>query len=114
MSTNSHPNDSNPPAASYFQTQRALLLSEIAQVDSPASHPALLMTQSMDSVLTNLNRLNRSLESIIAIGNEFGNVEALWSTFEGVMGDGAGTQEEQREERQDGEDAGADDDDAGS
>jgi DASH complex subunit DAD1 len=64
----------------------------------------------MDSVLTNLNRLNRSLESIIAIGNEFGNVEALWSTFEGVMGDGAGGQEE-REERQ--EDAGADDD-AGS
>jgi DASH complex subunit DAD1 len=40
----------------------------------------------MDSVLTNLNRLNRSLEAIIAVGNEFGSVEALWSTFEGVMG----------------------------
>jgi DASH complex subunit DAD1 len=39
----------------------------------------------MDSVLTNLNRLNRSLEAIIAVGNEFGSVEALWSTFEGVM-----------------------------
>jgi DASH complex subunit DAD1 len=72
------------------------------------------MTQSMDSVLTNLNRLNRSLESIIAIGNEFGNVEALWSTFEGVMGDGAGGQEGQREERQDVEDEGADGDDAGA
>jgi DASH complex subunit DAD1 len=70
--------------------------------------------QSMDSVLTNLNRLNRSLESIIAIGNEFGNVEALWSTFEGVMGDGAGPQEEQREERQDDEEEGAEDDDEGS
>jgi DASH complex subunit DAD1 len=40
----------------------------------------------MDSVLTNLNRLNRSLEAIIAVGNEFSSVEALWSTFEGVMG----------------------------
>jgi len=100
MSTNSHPADSGAPAASYFQTQRALLLSEIAQ--------------SMDSVLTNLNRLNRSLESIIAIGNEFGNVEALWSTFEGVMGDGASGQEEPREERQDEEDEGAEDDETGS
>ncbi len=70
--------------------------------------------QSMDSVLTNLNRLNRSLESIIAIGNEFGNVEALWSTFESVMGDGAGGQEEQAEERQDEDDDGAEDGDAGS
>ena len=42
----------------------------------------------MDSVLTNVNRLNRSLEAIIAVGNEFGSVEALWSTFEGVMGEG--------------------------
>jgi len=44
------------------------------------------MIQSMDSVLTNLNRLNRSLEAVIAVGNEFGNVEALWSTFEKYMG----------------------------
>lgn len=41
----------------------------------------------MDSVLTNLNRLNRSLEAIIAVGNEFSSVEALWSTFEGILGD---------------------------
>jgi DASH complex subunit DAD1 len=40
----------------------------------------------MDSVLTNLNRLNRSLEAVIAVGNEFGSVEALWSTFETYMG----------------------------
>ncbi|KAF2671750.1 hypothetical protein BT63DRAFT_476610 [Microthyrium microscopicum] len=59
--------------SSYFHSQRAMLVSEIAQ--------------SMDSVLTNLNRLNRSMEAIIAVGNEFSNVEALWSTFEGVMGD---------------------------
>jgi DASH complex subunit DAD1 len=24
---------------------------------------------------------------VIAVGNEFSSVEALWSTFEGVMGD---------------------------
>ena len=32
-----------------------------------------------------MNKLNRSLESVIAVGNEFGAVEALWSQFEGVM-----------------------------
>jgi hypothetical protein len=35
MSTNSHPDAA--PAASYFQTQRALLLSEIAQVRPTAA-----------------------------------------------------------------------------
>jgi DASH complex subunit DAD1 len=44
----------------------------------------------MDSVLVNLNQLNRSLESVIAVGNEFGSVEALWSIFETVMGEGQG------------------------
>jgi DASH complex subunit DAD1 len=48
----------------------------------------------MDSVLTNLNRLNRAMEPILVIGNEFSNVEALWSTFEGYMGDGANAREE--------------------
>jgi DASH complex subunit DAD1 len=42
----------------------------------------------MESVLVNLNRLNRAMEPILIIGNEFSSVEALWSTFEGVMGDG--------------------------
>lgn len=32
-----------------------------------------------------MNKLNRSLEGVIAVGNEFGAVEALWSQFEGVM-----------------------------
>jgi DASH complex subunit DAD1 len=49
----------------------------------------------MDSVLMNLNQLNRSLESVIAVGNEFGSVEALWSMFEGVMGDQGGGQQQQ-------------------
>lgn len=64
----------------------------------------------MDSVLTNLNRLNRSLESIVAVGNEFSSVEALWSTFEGVMGSQPPRGQEQRanggDERDDGEEDG--------
>lgn len=41
--------------------------------------------QSLENVLQNMNKLNRSLEGVIAVGNEFGAVEALWSQFEGVM-----------------------------
>ncbi|KAH0846567.1 hypothetical protein FOPE_12641 [Fonsecaea pedrosoi] len=37
-----------------------------------------------------MNALNRSLEGIIEIGNEFSSVEALWSQFETVMGRTAG------------------------
>jgi len=77
MSTNARPSDQSTQQSgqTYFQSQRILLVSEIAQ--------------SLDSVLTNLNRLNRSLESIIAVGNDFSSIEALWSTFEDAMGEGA-------------------------
>lgn len=37
-------------------------------------------------VLANINKLNRNLEAVITVGNEFSSVEALWSTFENVMG----------------------------
>ena len=40
----------------------------------------------MENVLQNVNRLNRSLEGVISVGNEFSSVEALWSLFENVMG----------------------------
>ena len=40
----------------------------------------------MEQVLQNMNKLNRSLEDIVAVGSEFSSVEALWSHFEGVMG----------------------------
>jgi DASH complex subunit DAD1 len=56
----------------------------------------------MDSVLMNLNQLNRSLESVIAVGNEFGSVEALWSMFEGVMGDQTGGQQQQQQQQAEG------------
>lgn len=52
------------------------------------------MTQSFEHVLANINKLNRNLEAVITVGNEFSSVEALWSTFENVMGkdeEGEGT-----------------------
>lgn len=66
--------------------------------------------QSLESVLTQINALNRSLEGIIEIGNEFASLEALWSQFETVMGrteeeagangdaDGAAQQDEGKED----------------
>ncbi|KAI9803371.1 MAG: hypothetical protein M1833_000889 [Piccolia ochrophora] len=63
----------NPSEKSPFEQQRDALVSEIAI--------------SLEHVLQNINKLNRSLEGVIAVGNEFGSVEALWSQFEGVMGD---------------------------
>ncbi|KAM3461603.1 hypothetical protein MY5147_001412 [Beauveria neobassiana] len=57
---------------SYFEQQREALLGDIAM--------------SFEQVLGNINKLNRSLESIIAVGNEFSSVETLWSQFENVMG----------------------------
>lgn len=47
--------------------------------------PAATRTQSFEQVLANINKLNRNLEAVITVGNEFSSVEALWSTFENVM-----------------------------
>ncbi|KAJ5746253.1 hypothetical protein N7520_011435 [Penicillium odoratum] len=55
-----------------FEQQREELVREIAV--------------GMEQVLQNINKLNRNLESIITVGNEFGAVEALWSQFENFMG----------------------------
>jgi hypothetical protein len=35
----------------------------------------------MESVLANLNVLNRSLEGVVAVGKEFESVSALWGKF---------------------------------
>ncbi|RYP77898.1 hypothetical protein DL769_003309 [Monosporascus sp. CRB-8-3] len=68
---------------SYFEQQREALIGEIAM--------------SFEHVLANINKLNRSLEAVIAltagafrapaiqVGNEFSSVEALWSQFENVI-----------------------------
>lgn len=45
----------------------------------------LTVLQSLENVLQNLNKLNRGLEGVIAVGNEFSQVEGLWSQFENVM-----------------------------
>ncbi|KAH8425178.1 DASH complex subunit DAD1 [Aspergillus melleus] len=64
----SKPRSSTPTV---FEQQRGELVREIAG--------------GMEQVLQNINRLNRNLESIISVGNEFGSVEALWSQFENFM-----------------------------
>ncbi|CAI7592840.1 unnamed protein product [Penicillium glandicola] len=81
-----------------FEQQREELVREIAVVCtmsntrrtrqslSAAATDVNLFDQGMEQVLQNINRLNRNLESVIAVGNEFGSVEALWSQFENFMG----------------------------
>jgi DASH complex subunit DAD1 len=42
-------------------------------------------SKSLELVLQNINKLNRSLEEVTQVGNEFAPVESLWSHFENVM-----------------------------
>ncbi|KAL8682234.1 MAG: hypothetical protein Q9186_001693 [Xanthomendoza sp. 1 TL-2023] len=58
---------------------------------------------AMEHVLQNINRLNRNLEGVIAVGNEFGAVEALWSQFENVMAKEPGSGEDGTPESRKGE-----------
>ena len=71
------------------------------------SSAELTILQSLEHTLQAINKLNRSLEGVIAVGNEFGSVEALWSTFETVMGADANQKSEEtqraEDERQEGE-----------
>ncbi|KAL2068795.1 hypothetical protein VTL71DRAFT_15133 [Oculimacula yallundae] len=77
MSSNTRPpassstNAGAQPEKTFFEQQREVLLREIGV--------------SFEHVLANINKLNRSLEGVIAVGNEFSSVEALWSQFENVM-----------------------------
>ncbi|KJZ75067.1 hypothetical protein HIM_05553 [Hirsutella minnesotensis 3608] len=77
-----------PRDKTYFEQQREALVGEIAM--------------SFEQVLANINKLNRSLEAVITVGNEFSSVEALWSQFENVMAkdDEASKRGEQQEERE--------------
>ncbi|KAF4464709.1 DASH complex subunit DAD1 [Fusarium albosuccineum] len=67
----------------YFEQQREALIGEIAM--------------SFEHVLANINKLNRSLEAVTAVGNEFSSVEALWSQFENVMDKEAETEGETKQ-----------------
>lgn len=75
---------------SYFHEQRDLLLQDIHAVRPlPPSRPhgaPLTRAQSLEAVLQNVNKLNRSIEGVNAVGSEFHSVEALWSNFEALMG----------------------------
>ncbi|EXJ80319.1 hypothetical protein A1O1_08462 [Capronia coronata CBS 617.96] len=64
--------ENNQHESSEFEIRRAAFVGEIGE--------------SLEQVLVQINALNRSLEGIIEIGNEFSSVEALWSQFETVMG----------------------------
>ncbi|KAK3304088.1 DASH complex subunit Dad1-domain-containing protein [Chaetomium strumarium] len=76
----------------YFEQQREALIGEIAM--------------SFEHVLANINKLNRSLEAVIAVGNEFSSVEALWSQFENVMAQDPEEGNTKQEEQGDGHDEG--------
>lgn len=72
MSSTPPPTSSSGTASSstgnaYFEKQRDLLLQEISN--------------SMDSVVYNLDILNRSLNESIQVGKEFDDVGRLWSHF---------------------------------
>ncbi|KAH7336306.1 DASH complex subunit Dad1-domain-containing protein, partial [Rhexocercosporidium sp. MPI-PUGE-AT-0058] len=82
------------PEKTFFEQQREVLLREIGV--------------SFEHVLANINKLNRSLEGVIAVGNEFSSVEALWSQFENVMAkdpdaeqEGQGAEDEEDGDRDD-------------
>ncbi|CAH0022021.1 unnamed protein product [Clonostachys rhizophaga] len=82
----------------YFEQQREALIGEIAM--------------SFEHVLANINKLNRSLEAVIAVGNEFSSVEALWSQFENVMAkDEDGPRADEGQQRQEEEQHHDDDND---
>ncbi|KAI1358133.1 DASH complex subunit Dad1-domain-containing protein [Xylaria arbuscula] len=82
---------------SHFEQQREALIGEIAM--------------SFEHVLANINKLNRSLEAVVAVGSELASVEALWSQFENVMakdedtkGAAAGDEQEQEQEQEQNQD----------
>ncbi|MCJ1316203.1 hypothetical protein MMC15_001523 [Xylographa vitiligo] len=143
MSSSTRPTHGPAPEApsaskSAFEQQRTVLVGEIATVGPILRLPDLRgrkladvsceRAQALENVLQNMNKLNRSLEGIIAVsvlsksvhtlrdgglndggrqvGDEFGSVEALWSQFEGVMareGEGGEGLEEREEEAEEGD-----------
>ncbi|KAG4301010.1 hypothetical protein PCK1_002709 [Pneumocystis canis] len=54
-----------------FEKQREVLIGQVAQ--------------SMEQIITNLNILNRNMESFISVGKEFESVSTLWKIFHDVL-----------------------------
>ncbi|KAH6610148.1 dash complex subunit dad1 domain-containing [Trichoderma cornu-damae] len=84
-------NTGSASSRAYFEQQREALIGDIAE--------------NFEQVLANINKLNRSLEAVIAVGNEFSSVEALWSQFENVMAkdEESNKAEEQQDDEREGE-----------
>lgn len=61
------PEKAQTPTSTSFETQRDHLVQEVAA--------------AMDSVVRNLETLNRTLNDSVQVGKEFENVGRLWSTF---------------------------------
>ena len=59
------------PEKTYFEQQRELLINDVATVCQGNFHAfypiKLTASQSMENVLQNINKLNRSLEGVIAV-----------------------------------------------
>lgn len=59
--------EKTPATSSSFETQRDALVQEVAS--------------AMDSVVRNLETLNRTLNDSVEVGKDFENVGRLWNTF---------------------------------
>lgn len=54
-------------------------------------------TQHMEQLITNMNQLNRNLESVISVGKEFESVSTLWRCFHDVVGEEVNIEQRQSE-----------------
>ncbi|EMR11164.1 hypothetical protein PNEG_00759 [Pneumocystis murina B123] len=68
---NTETNGSSINSRSIFEKQRDVLIGQVAQ--------------SMEQIITNLNILNRNIESFITVGKEFESVSTLWKMFHDVL-----------------------------
>lgn len=68
---NTETTGSNTNGRLLFEKQRDVLIGQVAQ--------------SMEQIITNLNILNRNMESFITVGKEFESVSTLWKMFHDVL-----------------------------
>ena len=54
----------------------------------------------MEQIITNMNQLNRNLESVLSVGKEFESVSTLWRSFHDVVGEDTAQLERSQGQRQ--------------
>ncbi|QSL65114.1 hypothetical protein MERGE_002419 [Pneumocystis wakefieldiae] len=69
--TNTETSGSNINSRLIFEKQRDALIGQVAH--------------SLEQIITNLNILNRNMESFITVGKEFESVSTLWKMFHDVL-----------------------------